>query len=128
MSRFFNIHFIKNRDSEHYHSYAIRLNRNLIKIKIYCLFLLFPSATAILSVFLSAFKHRDSVGYSLFERFSSVFIDLGFILFTVCQASCTAYTSADACHSLDKITARNVFTEFQQSNAASLDSGRTERL
>ena len=48
--------------------------------------------------------------------------NLGFVLFSVSQTSCTADTTADTSHAFDKVTVKDSFVQLEQSHTAGFNT------
>ena len=66
------------------------------------------------------FQNRNCIGDSFFKSFSSVFINLCFVFFTVGKATCTADTSADTSHTFNEVCLKCILTLLKERNSAFL--------
>ena len=70
----------------------------------------------------SHFKHRYSIGNSLFKSFPAVSIYLCFVFLTVSKTTRAAYTAAAASHTFDEILVEYTALFLHQCRAAFLDA------
>ena len=67
-------------------------------------------------------KYGNRIRNCFFVCFFAVLVNLGLILFTVCQTACAADTTAGASHALDEVLLKQTAGLFHQRRTAGFDS------
>ena len=71
---------------------------------------------------LSLLQQRNCIADIFFKCFATIFIDLGFVLFSVGEASCTADTTTDTSHTLNKVAVKNTLIQLEKCHTAGFNT------